>query len=166
MKMMAGSVKILLLMGCAMLAACAAPPPAPANSGEVFDDFSSGNLRLTQNIDTASNNLAFANTLHTEALAHDWPHLAKTVILTGLGNDIGYYYLGLAAQDAGFNNAARTYYQLSINSSSQFSVGSNLASAPPLDCTVGAGYVYSPQFCKGIVLPNDARKAIASLPAS
>lgn len=105
-------------------------PPAPkpeGPTGKNYAAFVAGKLRLPEGGDSASS-----------------------------GNDLGYYDLGVAAQNAGNTDAARTYYQLSLQHSQ--------TNSPPSVCSPRHGATYQPQLCHGIVLPGRASRALASLP--
>jgi hypothetical protein len=128
-------------------------PPAVGLTGKFYEAFSSGNLRLAA---TATPTAGGAAILSTEAETHDGQGLAKTTAQASSGNDLGYYYLGVAAQDAGNGAAARTYYQLSL----QHSQTNN----PPSVCSPRHKETYQPDLCHGIVLPSRAARALASLP--
>jgi len=130
-------------------------PPTVGLTGKSYEAFSSGDLRLPA---TATPNAGGAAIMSTEAATHDSQGLAKTTAQAGAGNDLGYYYLGVAAQDAGNAAAARTYYQLSL----QHSQTNN----PPSVCSPRHKETYQPDLCHGIILPSRASRALASLPGN
>ena len=136
-------------------AAANSVPSAPENglSGTNYEDFSSGKVRLAAN---GATNSQTAEALSTAATSHDSTALSKAVVQSASGNDLGYYYLGVAAQKQGLYDAARTYYQLSL----QHSETDN----PPAVCSPGHRKTYQPALCHGIVLPSRAARALASLP--
>ena len=45
-------------------------------------------------------------------LTQNWTALSQLVLNIGFGGDIGYFYLGAAAEGLGYDSAAITYYQL------------------------------------------------------
>lgn len=132
----------------------AAIAPEPGLPATTYQDFSLGKVRLAANGTTDSKS---AEAMSTAASAHDAKALSKTAVTSASGNDLGYYYLGVAAQQAGLNDAARTYYQLSL----QHSETNN----PPSVCSPRHQKTYQPALCHGIVLPSRAARALASLPA-
>lgn len=134
------------------------PVPAPTGlTGKAYEEFASGQLRLPATTAAAATNASVAENMSAAAEKHDAQTLSKTTTQTGSGNDLGYYYLGVAAQDSGNTAAARTYYQLSL----QHSETNN----PPSVCSPGHKATYQPQLCHGIILPGRAARALASLPA-
>jgi hypothetical protein len=146
----------------------AAPTPVPAPSGpaaaptgltgKAYEEFAAGQLRLPTTGAAPVTSTAVADNLSAAAQKHDAQTLSKTTAQTAAGNDLGYYYLGVAAQDSGNTAAARTYYQLSL----QHSETNN----PPSVCSPSHRATYQPQLCHGIVLPSRAARALASLPSS
>jgi hypothetical protein len=146
-----------------VVAPAAPPAPAPvpaapgaALSGKEYEQFTSGQLRLPTGSAAGDNAAQVSTSLSTAAQTHNAQDLAKTITHSAEGNDIGYYYLGVAAQDAGNTSAARTYYQLSL----QHSETNN----PPSLCSPSHRATYQPELCHGIVLPSRAARALASLP--
>ena len=85
---------------------------------------------------------------HMAALAaRNWPVLAEAVLSAGVESDLGWYYLGVAAQGMGLNQPARTYFQASIRRSRDRS-GMACGAAIP---------------CDGVALPRAAQAALAAI---
>ncbi len=141
----------------AIPAASPARPAIAAPDSGIDSNFSSGTLRLASQSSSVGYNEKLSKTLNAQASAQDWSGVAKTVISERLGNDLGYYYLGEAAQKKGMLAAARTYYMLSITNSER----SNSAT----QCTPGYDRDYSAKLCHGITLPYNAERALDSLAA-
>ena len=81
--------------------------------------------------------------------AHQWRDLAILVMQIGYVNDLTYYYLGRAAGGLGYQDAAKTYYQISVR----------LTSARITCAAEGADY------CNGQVFTADAHTELAELMA-
>lgn len=79
--------------------------------------------------------------------ARNWPVLAEAVLSAGVESDLGWYYLGVAAQGMGLNQPARTYFQASIRRSRDRS-GMACGAAIP---------------CDGVALPRAAQAALAAI---
>jgi hypothetical protein len=79
--------------------------------------------------------------------ARQWRDLAILVMQIGYMNDLTYYYLGRAAEGLGFQDAAKTYYQISVR----------LTSAG-ITCTADGA-----EYCNGQVLPAAAAVELAQL---
>ncbi len=141
-------------------AAKAQPAPTPVKpeglTGKDYEEFASGKLRLPDNGDNATQgNAQAAAVMSTAAADHDSQTLSKATAQSASGNDLGYYYLGVAAQQAGNTDAARTYYQLSLQHSQ--------TNSPPSVCSPRHRDTYQPQLCHGIILPSRASRALATL---
>ncbi len=128
------------------------------NAGQIFDQFSSGNLQLDQGLRSVGNNIWFSNRMFADLVNHDWAGLSKLVIEADSGNDIGYFYLGLSAEGLGFPNAAAQYYQRSISDSE--------TNIDPTECTYGSGRTYAFALCHGIVLPDAAEERLRVISGS
>lgn len=135
----------------------AAAKTAPVAKPEDLNaEFAAGKLRLPNDGDSATLSNAQAGSIMSAAAAsHDGQVLSKAAIQSASGNDLGYYYLGVAAQDSGNINAARTYYQLSLLHSE--------TDNPPAVCSPRHWDTYQRDLCHGILLPNSAAHALDAL---
>lgn len=108
-------------------------------------DFSAGNLRLTCTLacaGTAGANRSKLTQFYTQG---NWLDLAREVAKVGYENEREYFYLGVAAQQLGYKNAARIYYNLA------------------LDTKYKCGSV---QGCDGFTFPRDIQTQLSSLDLS
>jgi hypothetical protein len=142
-----------LLLGC-LLGGCVTPI-TEENAGDKYDKFVSGTLRLRTDLGRVGNNIWFADGMYQAVAKRDWAGLAKITIEAGSGDDIGYFYLGVAAEGLGHIDAAREYYRLSIQAS--------VTQKFPTQCTYANGANYLGQQCHGLVLPRDAQSRLAAL---
>jgi hypothetical protein len=88
-------------------------------------------------------------TARETAAENNLEDLAALVLAADFDNDLGYYYLGMAASGLGYREAARTYLDRAIQHS-----------------FAGGMQTCQPVACDGFDLPTDARIALASLPAA
>lgn len=126
-----------------------------SNADVFYDRFVNGTLRLSDGFGRVGNNIWFADRMYEAAAKQDWAELSKIVIQSDAGDDIGYYYLGRAAEGLGHPDAAREYYRLSIDAS--------LSQKFPTQCTLVRGASYLGPQCHGLILPRDARSRLAAL---
>lgn len=150
------SLWALILVLNATLAGCATVSISENNAGTVYDKLISGNYRLSSAILSAGVDIFSADRMADAAVRKDWATLSKLVIQANTSDDLSYYYLGLATWGLGYKNAARKYFELSIQSANQSSE-SNL-------CTDNISQVvwrYGP--CHGIRLPRDAELMLEQL---
>lgn len=103
----------LFLSGGLLLAGCVTNKIDADNAPQIFDSFSAGTLRLSVGLGHVGNNIWFGKRMQQAEIAEDWSSLAKLVIEADDGDDMGYFYLGRAAEGKGLVPAARRYYQLS-----------------------------------------------------
>jgi len=82
------------------------------------------------------------------AVAHRWNDVADVVLGAGYDQDLTWFYLGLAADNLGYAQAARVYYDTAVRRSLY---GSGYA-------CVAAGM----NTCDGVRLPDDAQKLLAA----
>lgn len=125
-----------------------------SNGEQLFNQFSSGTLRLGTGFKRIHNNAHFADELFKAAQNQDWAELAKVAIQSNAGDDIGYYYLGMAAEGLGYKKAAATYYTMSIQVINDRSMPSKCVHSQDQGMYLDRSYYSS--VCRGIVLPNDA----------
>jgi hypothetical protein len=90
-------------------------------------------------------------TVERYAQASDWNGLAESVLSIGYDTDLSWYYLGAAAQNLGYNRAARVYYEASI----QRTTAGGLAA-----CNASLG------LCGSANLPMDAQRMLAAVTAT
>lgn len=70
-------------------------------------------------------------------LRGDWPTLAASVVTIGHANELSYYYLGQAAEHAGYPNAAIVYYDHSV--AYQHGGDATRRCGPLMSCPLAAG---------------------------
>jgi hypothetical protein len=139
----------------ASLQDCVNMPITEQNASDIYDKFAAGQIRLSTSLFVVGNNIWLADKMYEAASQGDWALLSKISIQSNSGDDIGYFYLGLAAEGLGLNEAARVYYRLSIYDS--------LRGQPPPQCTLGPGASYLGRSCHGLVLPHDAQIRLRTL---
>ncbi len=83
------------------------------------------------------------------AQSEQWDNLAEVVLAQGYDIDLTWFYLGLAAEGLGYNDAARVYYQTSMRRT-----------------TVGGLSACGGDLCGPVVLPDDAQRMLAQLATS
>lgn len=138
----------ILAAACSLsLVACVNQRIDQTNADQLIDRFTRGQIHLSTGLAGAGNNVWYEDRYYEASVRGDWKALAKLAIESDDGNDTGYFYLGLAAEGMHYTDAARIYYQLSINASQ--------TNNPPADCTPGVGYLSDRQ-CHGLSLPRDA----------
>ena len=79
--------------------------------------------------------------------AQRWDDLADVVLAANFDQDLAWFYLGLAASGLGYNDAARVYFNRSIQRS-----------------VIGGLQTCAPNLCDGVNLPADAQVVLANLP--
>ncbi|HVJ55192.1 MAG TPA: hypothetical protein VM689_22215 [Aliidongia sp.] len=133
-----------------LLAACAAKPatgPAPiaaapfATDDQAIEMLRSGNASLDCGTDCAGSWSRARPELSRRLAAGDWRGLAALVLQTQYRQDLGYYYLGRAAEELGAGNAALRYYRTALSLTT--------GTAPEVRCAT------SKEGCDGASLPND-----------
>lgn len=149
----AGAVLGLLALG--VLGGCVNVPINSTNASAVYDRFTGGSLRLSDGFGRVGNNIWFADRMFEAAAKQDWAGLAKLAIESDAADDIGYFYLGLAAEHLGHVDAARIYYQLSIQAS--------LTQKFPTQCSTVRGAGYLGASCHGLILPRDTYNRLNAL---
>jgi S1-C subfamily serine protease len=82
-----------------------------------FDAFRGGNVTLPMGAIAAAEWALFRDTAYEHLAAGAWRELADVVQRKGINNDLGWYYLGRAAEGMGETTLARQYYQRSIERS-------------------------------------------------
>lgn len=126
----------VFITGCATGGANVADP-------NFMKDFGAGNVRLTCTLACAGSAGANRSKLTQLYTQGKWPDLAREVARIGYENEREYFYLGVAAQQLGYKNAARTYY--------------NLALTTQYKCSI--------QGCDGFVFPRDIQSQLSLLDA-
>lgn len=81
--------------------------------------FATGQIRLTCGLGCAGTDGASRGKYRNLYQNKLWGDLAKEVAGVGYENDRNYYYLAIAAENSGYLNAAKTYYQLALASTSK-----------------------------------------------
>lgn len=81
--------------------------------------FATGQIRLTCGLGCAGTDGATRSKYRNFYQNRLWMDLAKEVAGVGFDNDRNYFYLGIAAENSGYMNAAKTYYQLGLASTSK-----------------------------------------------
>jgi hypothetical protein len=100
---------LVLLAG---LAACATTPPAPQAAGDQgLDAFAAGDAALSCGAACAGAWRQQEPALRGLYDAAAWRELAKGVIRLNYRQDLGYFYLGRAAEGLGLRSAALGYYR-------------------------------------------------------
>jgi|LauGreDrversion4_2_1035121.scaffolds.fasta_scaffold473254_2 hypothetical protein len=122
---------------------CATQGGTPDNANITTDPylvFSSAQTRLNCGLSCAGSYGAARRKIKSLHDSGQWKELALEVSYIGFDIDQGYYYLGRAAEELGFSQAARTYYNFSLNR--------------PHKC---AGSFNN---CDGLIFPRDAHARI------
>jgi hypothetical protein len=143
-----------------VLAGCGTVTIDESNAAGIFDRFAKGDLQLDVGIGKVANNTRYGDQMYEAADKQDWARLAKVVIQANAGDDIGYYYLGLAAEGLGYLKAARIYYRHSIEASGDSRMPTKCM---PEDPGMYTSHFYYNSVCAGIVLPRDAYAHLAAL---
>lgn len=114
---------VLLLCSLFLLGGCASS--GFSGGGYSDDAFQAGKVRLACGFSCAGSwnlNRQQAREYYEE---QDWQALARVVGDIGYGSDLGYYYLGRAAEGTGHSAAALQYYELARAANSHCSTGIN-----------------------------------------
>jgi hypothetical protein len=148
---------IALLIGLAFaLPGCSSIAINDSNAPELFAQFSAGTLRLKTGFTAVGTNIFHVEDMYFASASKDWAGLSKIVIQANSGDDVGYFYLGLAAEKLGYKSAARTYYQLSIDDSRYQTL--------PTQCTRrDTPFSYLGDKCHGLELPDAAIQRLDAL---
>jgi hypothetical protein len=97
-----------------MLSACAPAPEVPRTvSLEILDSVRNGTVELTCK-SSACENVWLARVEHAANLTTQarWAELSALLIVTNYPSDLGYYFLGRAADGLGSPRAAVHYYEI------------------------------------------------------
>jgi S1-C subfamily serine protease len=100
-----------------VLASCASTVVDTTDQATVarFDAFKTGNVVLPMGTLEAAEWTINRQSAYDLLAAGRWRELADLVQRKGINNDLGWYYLGRAAEGLGDTDLARTYYQRSID---------------------------------------------------
>jgi hypothetical protein len=140
----------------AVLSGCAVQTINEKNASELFDKFSTGNMQLATGFPAVGTNIFHVEDMYDAAQSKDWTRLSRIVIEANSGDDVGYYYLGLAAQQLGYKDAARIYFKKSVDDSRRQTL--------PTQCTIGPqASSYLGRQCHGLVLPQAAYDRLDAL---
>lgn len=156
------SCRLLYLCGILLLASslsgCVAKTVDAQNFEVLRDQFKNGTLRMGVWFWSLGATAEHMDDYYALSTTGQWDKLAYRVITADSGDDVGYYYLGLAAENLGKIEAAKVYYGLSI-------AGSRTPKMPT-KCTYSTsdGTITidreiendQRQRCHGLTLPRDA----------
>lgn len=104
---------LLAAMWLMCLAGCGQPipPPDTATANQMKTQFADGNANLScKTMGCAGNFGGHRALLQTLYGAQDWPTLAQQVMLLNEDQDLSWFYLAMAAENLGDDDAAQTYY--------------------------------------------------------
>ena len=102
------------LFAATMLSACTPAPEVPRTvSPELLDSVREGTVELTCRLSTCEN-VWLARVEHAAHLTTQarWAELSQLLVATNYSSDIGYYFLGRAADGLGSPRAAAHYYEI------------------------------------------------------
>jgi hypothetical protein len=144
------SPRVFAVLGCAIavslgLTACAtnrAGTDDPIEQHQIVTELDAGRLRLTCDLACSGTWRAARKALRGLHEQGVWQELTVEVARIGYTSDLGYFYLGRAAEARGRPQAAAVYYRLAL--------------ATPSKCD---GMVFDS--CDGIRFPADAQAALA-----
>jgi hypothetical protein len=100
-------VAVLMIAGCEQKYQTV----TPEIQSKMMDDLKSGNLVLDCGVNCNGSWIFGQRALNHLDLSENWNALAVGVMKIGYQQDLGYYYLGQAAQGLGYHEAAIKYYQ-------------------------------------------------------
>lgn len=112
------SKKLLIIGAVASLLGCATGGVNTSHPS-FNQQFATGQIRLTCGLGCAGTDGAARSKYRNLYQNRLWQDLAKEVSGIGFDSDRNYYYLGIAAENSGYLNAAKTYYQLGLASTSK-----------------------------------------------
>jgi hypothetical protein len=139
---------ILIIIGIVFLSGCGMTPVKHTDPNFI-DNLREGRVTLSGggcSFTWGANNQAILSNLAGER----WHDLANLIKSLECSQDSAYYFLGRSAEGMGFNDAARKYYNISINNSK---VGNHLFSCASV-------FKYN---CWGFKFPQDPEARLAQL---
>lgn len=131
--------------------ASASSPVAAQSDEQLLQSLEDGSANLTKLTITSGYKVAREEAKAIDSFRYaydskDWEQLAVQVLRVNSGSDLSWYYLGHAAEELGYLQAAVVYYEKSIEASSKKMVSACIG-----------------KVCSGFDFPEDAQTHLAAV---